>query len=88
DCDRIEELLEWRTRRTGDYLEIRTPDGCGRKTIKKLFVDEKVPQQERDHIPMLAQGNHILWVAGGRICESCRIDSGTRQILQVEYKRV
>lgn len=88
DCDRIEELLEWRTRRTGDYLEIRTPAGCGRKTIKKLFIDEKIPQRERDRIPMLAQGNHILWVAGGRICESCKIGSDTGQVLQVEYKRV
>ena len=88
DCDKIEELLEWRTRRTGDYLEIRTPTGCGRKTIKNLFVDEKLPRRERDTIPLLAQGNHILWVAGGRICESCKIDSGTRQILQVKYERV
>lgn len=88
DCDRIKELLEWRTRRTGDYLEIRTPSGRGRKTIKSLFVDEKIPRRERDHIPLLAQGSHILWVAGGRICESCKIDSGTKQILQVEYKRV
>lgn len=87
DCDRIEGLLEWRTRRTGDYLEIRTPSGGGRKTIKKLFVDEKVPCRERDHIPLLAQGSHILWVAGGRICESCKIGRSTKQILQVEYKR-
>lgn len=87
DCDRIKELLEWRTRRTGDYLEIRTPAGCGRKSIKNLFVDEKIPRRERDEIPLLAQGSHILWVAGGRICESCKIDSDTRQILQVEYKR-
>ncbi len=86
DCDKIEELLEWRTRQTGDYLEIRTPSGCGHKTIKNLFIDEKVPCRERDHIPLLAQGRHILWVAGGRICESCKINTGTRQILKVEYE--
>lgn len=88
DCDKIKELLEWRTRRTGDYLEIRTSSGIGRKTIKSLFVDEKVPRRERDHIHLLAQGSHILWVSGGRICESCKIDSGTKQILRIEYKRV
>lgn len=88
DCDRIEELLEWRTRRTGDYLEICTTSGRGRKSIKKLFIDEKVPLQERDHIPLLAQGSHILWVAGGRISEFCKIDSNTKHILQVEYKRL
>lgn len=86
DCDKIEELLEWRTRRTGDYLEIRTPFGHGHKTIKSLFIDEKVPSGDRDRIPLLAQGSHILWVAGGRICESCRIGADTRQILQVEYE--
>lgn len=88
DCDRIEELLEWRTRRTGDYLEICTTSGHGRKSIKKLFIDEKIPLQERDHIPLLAQGSHILWVAGGRISEFCKIDSDTKHILQVEYKRI
>lgn len=88
DCDKIEELLEWRTRKAGDYLEIRTPLGRGRKTIKSLFIDEKVPGRERDHIPLLAQGSHILWVAGGRICESCKINADTRQILQVEYESI
>ncbi len=87
DCDKIKELLEWRTRQMGDYLQIRTPSGYGRKTIKSLFIDEKVPSRERDHIPLLAQGSHILWVAGGRICESCKISDYTRQILKVEYER-
>lgn len=86
DCDRIEELLEWRTRRSGDYLEIRTSSGYGRKSLKNLFIDEKIPARERDQIPLLAQGNHILWVAGGRISERCRIHDGTRQIMQLEYK--
>ncbi len=85
DYDKIEKLLEWRTRRTGDYLEIRTPSGYGRKTIKSLLIDEKVPRRERECIPLLAQGNHILWVAGGRICESCKISRDTEQILKVQY---
>lgn len=88
DCDKIEELLEWRTRRIGDYLEIRTPSGRGRKTIKSLFIDEKVPRPERDAIPLLTQGSHVLWVAGGRICESCKIRGDTQQILRVEYESV
>lgn len=85
DYDKIEKLLEWRNRRTGDYLEIRTPSGYGRKTIKSLMIDEKVPQRERECIPMLAQGNHILWMAGGRICESCKISGDTERILEVQY---
>lgn len=86
DCDRIEELLEWRTRRTGDYLMIRTRSGIGRKTIKNLFIDQKVPRQERDAIPLLAHGSHVLWVAGGRICESCKTDDDTEEVLRVEYQ--
>lgn len=88
DCDKIKELLEWRTRRSGDYLEIRTQSGYGHKTIKSLFIDEKVPRQERDAIPLLTQGSHVLWVAGGRICESCKVGDDTEQILRVEYKGV
>ncbi len=50
-----------RSRRQGDEL---TLPKRGSKTIKKLFIDEKVPRRERERIPMVADGRGVLAVAG------------------------
>lgn len=36
----------------------------GTKTLKKLFIDEKVPRRERERIPVLADGRGVAAVAG------------------------
>lgn len=64
DCDRIENTLTLRTRKSGDFIHI---DREGhKKTLKKFFVDEKIPLSIRDSIPLLAMDNRILWVVGYR----------------------
>lgn len=50
-----------RPRQTGD--EITLP-GRPRRSLKKLFIDQKVPRPERDAIPILADGDGVLAVAG------------------------
>ena len=54
--------LVLRPRQTGD--EIALPRRGGTKTVKKLFIDEKVPRRERERIPVLADGRGVLAVAG------------------------
>lgn len=82
DYDKIKERLFIRTRRTGDFL---TLPGGGRKTIRRYMIDEKVPRERRDQIPVLAEGNHVLWVVGGRISEYYKITKETHRILQVDF---
>ena len=50
-----------RPRAPGD--EISLP-GRGAKTIKKLFIDEKIPRALREWVPLLADGAGILAAAG------------------------
>lgn len=50
-----------RSRQIGD--EIALPRR-GTKTVKKLFIDEKVPRREREHIPVVADGDGVLALAG------------------------
>ena len=50
------------------------------------MVDEKIPRNERDSIPVLADGNHILWVLGYRVSAGFKVDNKTRRILQVELE--
>lgn len=49
-----------RCRRAGD--SIRLP--CGTKSLKKLFIDKKIPANLRDYIPVVSDDAGILAVAG------------------------
>ena len=81
DYDKIKGMLSVRTRQTGDYITLK--DGK-RKTVKAYMIDEKIPRQERDHILLVAEEHHILWIVGYRISEYYKITEDTRQILQVQ----
>jgi len=52
--------LKWRSRREGDFL--RQPGIEGRKSLKKLFIDEKIPREERGAWPLLFCLEEMLWV--------------------------
>ncbi len=75
-------MLSYRHRRPGDFL---TLGGGGKKTVARCMIDDKIPRGEREQIPVLAEGNHVLWVVGGRISEYYKITDQTKTILQVTY---
>ena len=83
DYDKITDVMELRTRRIGDYITLK---GGGRKTVKSLMIDEKIPAAKRDRIPLLAIGSDVLWVVGCRIGDSYRIDAETKRVLEVSYR--
>ena len=77
-----------RTRQTGDYLTIA--DGRGgtiHKSLKSYLVDQKIPQAERNRLPILAEGDHVLWVVGYRISEYYKVTENTKRILKVQLIR-
>jgi tRNA(Ile)-lysidine synthase len=74
-----------RSRRPGDWF---SPMGMGgTKKLQNFFVDEKIPKQERDRIPLLCAGSEVLWIPGHRLSESCRVTTDTKTVLTVEYKQ-
>lgn len=82
DYDRIKGTLSVRTRKTGDYITLR--DG-NRKTVKSYMIDEKIPRELRDRIPLLAEGSHVVWIVGYRISEYYKITEETKQVLKVQF---
>ena len=82
DYDKIKNMLSYRHRRPGDFLVLA---GGGKKTVARCMIDDKIPRGEREQIPVLAEGNHVLWVVGGRISEYYKITDQTKTILQVTY---
>ena len=81
DCDIIKHGVSLRTRRQGDYITIH-PDGRTQK-LKTFFINQKVPQDEREQILLLADGNHILWIVGYR--ENCayKPNKNTKRVLEI-----
>ena len=81
DYDTINGSLQLRNRKSGDFLTI----GRNGKTkkLKKYFVDEKIPQQTREYIPLIASGQHILWVIGYRGGQFAEVVPETRRVLEI-----
>lgn len=83
DYDKIKVGLQLRTRRDGDCITIDS-DGHHKK-LNQYFIDEKVPKRKRDMTILLADGNNIVWVIGGRIGAEYKITGGTKRVLKVKY---
>ena len=49
------------------------------------MIDEKIPAQEREKIPLLVLGSEVLWMIGGRINENYKVTSETKKILEIRY---
>lgn len=86
DYDKIKNTIFLRNRRQGDCLQINSKGNM--KTIKSLFIDEKVPREQRDFIPLLCDGEHVMWVLGGRISEAYKVTEQSRKILVVKIMEV
>ncbi len=81
DYDKIKNILLLRTRQEGDYIQVNSKGGT--KKINSLFIDDKVPRQTRNQIPLIADESHVIWVLGGRISEAYKITSSTKTILEI-----
>lgn len=82
DLDKLHLPLEVRARKTGDYFY---PSGFGgRKKLQDFFVDNKIPRDERDAIPILLSGGGIIWIVGHRMDERFRAKEGTKRFLIVK----
>lgn len=83
DYDNIKSELHVRNRRNGDRF---IPLGMnGNKKLKDFFIDEKISKEEREKIPLVLDGDEIIWVVGYRISEKYKVSSSTKNVLVLEY---
>lgn len=79
-------LIHLRTRRKGDFIALKN----GRKKIQDLFVDDKVPRDQRDLIPLCAIDNEVLWIPSGggkkRYSAVCPVTETTQHVLALEIE--
>jgi len=59
-----DDILTVRSRKNGDKFY---PVGMtGQKKIKDLFIDSKIPKEQRDFVPIITNSEEIVWVGGIR----------------------
>lgn len=83
DWDKVKNQLIVRNRKPGDRF---MPLGLkGHKKLKDFFIDLKVERGERDTIPLICDGDEIMWIVGYRISEEYKIRKETNTVLIVEF---
>lgn len=58
------------------------------KKLQDFFVDEKVPRDERDAVPIVVSPTQVVWVAGYRIDDRVKVDSHTSRVLCLTFTPV
>lgn len=85
DYDKIMKGIIIRTRKNGDKI---TPQGMkGSKRIKDIFINLKVPVEERDLTPLVVFDEKIAWIVGYRTSELFKIDNTTKKVLKIAFRK-
>lgn len=81
DYESLPGPLQLRGRSPGDRFH---PQGApGGKKLKDFLIDRKVPRHQRDHLPLVAAGDEVIWVAGERIAHPYRVTGKTSRVLHL-----
>ena len=84
DLEKLKWPLRTRNFRTGDRF---IPLGMnGFKKVKDVFINNKIPSEERKKIPILVSRDDIVWVYGIRIDERYKIKQETKRILRCKIE--
>ena len=54
---------------------------------KQLFIDLKIPKEERCKVPILHDDNGILCVGNFRDSEQYKVDETTKEVLKISFKK-
>lgn len=84
DFNKIKGGIVVRNRRSGDKIKLLG----GSKKIKDLFIDIKIPKEDRCKVPVIADDQGILSVGNFRNSENYKIDEETKEVLKVSFKKL
>ncbi len=76
--------LKVRYKKDGDIIAVKNLNGT--KKIKDIFINEKIPKDKRDKIPIIIDSNNnILWIAG---IKKSKFDKNIDEFYDIIYKYV
>ncbi|HUV06036.1 MAG TPA: tRNA lysidine(34) synthetase TilS [Armatimonadota bacterium] len=59
----------------------------GSKKVQDIFVDAKIPRAARHRVPLIADDEKVVWVAGLALSELVKVTGATRQFVQLRAVR-
>lgn len=84
DAEKIQFPLTVRTWKPGDVFY---PLGMnGRKKLSDFFGEQKLTQQQKSEIPVVLSGDSVVWIAGLRLDDRCKITNTTRSFYTLSIK--
>ncbi len=86
DYDIITGKSLFRTRQPRDVFKQRSRGVT--KTLKKLFIESKIPQEQRDKIPVLANDNTVFWVSGFGVSQECAVTDKTETVALITVENI
>lgn len=84
DKDKIYGTLSVRSRQTGDVLQMRG----GTKKVKKAHIDNKVPKEKRDSMPVITDEKGIVCAFGCGVDLNYAVSESTKNTVCIRYERV
>lgn len=59
----------------------------GTKKLSDLLADEKVPVRERHRVPVVRDGERVVWLAGVRMSDEYRVGPETARAVRLTWRR-
>ena len=84
DYDKLLEGINIRRRKEGDLFKPINSNGT--KKLKEYFIDNKIPREMRDNIPLIAKGQEIVWIIGYKTSDKFKVTENTKRLLRLIYK--
>ncbi len=85
DYDKMKGDMTARNKRDGDFIY---PKGMkGRKKIKNIFIDKKIPREVREKTLLIALESEVVWIFGLRDSRKYKVDENTKYVIEIEVKR-
>jgi tRNA(Ile)-lysidine synthase len=81
DYDKIKNTVLIRPRKSGDFIQFNNQGNT--KKLKQFFIDEKIPKETRDSLPLITDGSHVMWIPGHRMSEAYKVEEETKLILEI-----
>jgi len=83
--DKINGNIIIRQRKNGDKIN---PLGMtGNKKLKDIFIDMKIPKEERELIPIIQFDEDIAWIVSLKLANKFKVTNDTKNILKIEFSR-
>lgn len=58
----------------------------GTRKVSDILTDAKVPRRRRPLVPVVRDGDRIVWVAGVRMSEDCKVTTGTTEAVRLTWE--